>query len=224
MCCVGLGCDSQVFVCHDVSLQLFHSLRVRSPLAWQRVSTASIGLALLPILLLTTVGYVCFVDGTRANILNNFPTDDAAINVSRVVLAASMCLTYPSNLIVCRLVLTRALAPSGATPSFAARLHYPLTAALFTVSLLIALRVEDLGVVQSIVGSVCAVSVAFLIPSACAVQVSHKSGQPYIGWSNSGPAVIAVLGLCIVTLTVVMQMVELVAGDTSKVVHTGHVY
>jgi sodium-coupled neutral amino acid transporter 11 len=220
----GFGSIAFVFVCHDVSLPLFQSLYVRSPLAWRRVSTASISIALLPILLLTVVGYVCFVDGTQGNILNNFPSDDAAINLSRLVLAASMCMTYPSNLFMCRLVIERAIATwSKAGSSSTASLHYPLTALLFAVSLLIALRVEDLGVVQSIVGCVCAVTVAFLIPSACAVQVSHKFGRPYVNLANSGPLCVALLGLCIIVLTIA-QMAELVAGERSDVIHTAHVY
>ena len=220
----GFGSIAFVFVCHDVSLQLFQSLRVRSPSAWQRVSTASIGLALLPILLLTVVGYICFMDATKGNILNNFPMDDAAISVSRIVLALSMCMTYPSNLFMCRIVLTRAIAPSSAAGPSSSSLHYPLTVALFAVSLLVALRVDDLGVVQSIVGCVCAVSVAFLIPSACAVQVAAQFGQPYVSQANGGPFLIAALGLCIIALTIATQIAALLADEKSEVVHTAHVY
>ena len=221
----GFGSIAFVFVCQDVSLQLFQSMRVRSPLAWKRVATASVATALLPILVLTVVGYVCFVGSTQGNILNNFSTEDAAVNVARIVLGASMVMTYPSNLFMCRLVLTRAIQTwSSSGRSSVSSLHYPLTVVLFVASLLCALVVEDLGVVQSIVGSVCAVSVAFLIPSACAVQIAHKSGQPYASWANGGPFLIIVFGLVVITLTVVTQIAELVAGEESKVVHTAHVY
>ena len=204
----GFGSMAFVFVCHDVSLQLYQGLRIKSVAAWSRVSAVSVAIALLPVLTLSVVGYLCFLDRTAANILSNFSMADAPMNAARLVLAVSMGLTYPSNLFMCRHVLTQALGMLGweKRPPW---LHSALTLALFLTTLGVALMVDDLGRVQSLVGSVCAVSLAFLIPSACAIRVAQLRDQrPLLSRDNAGAWLIAAVGTLIVTLSLISHSID----------------
>jgi amino acid permease len=108
-------------------------------------------------------------------------------------------------LLMCRHVLTQLLS-SHTKPS---TLHYPLTVLLFVLTLTLALHIDDLGPVQSLVGSVCAVSLVFLIPSACAIRVSQlKEGRGVWDGDNVGALLIAGLGVGIVGLTIVNQLTD----------------
>ena len=208
----GFGAMAFVFVCHDVALQLYGGLRVKSVEAWRRVSRVSVAIASVPVLLLSVVGYVSFVDRTASNILNSYAMADHAVNAARLLLATSMALTYPSNLFMCRHVATQLLQPAEGkqTRIGSVQLHAALTAALFAFTLCVALLLDDLGPLQSLVGSLCAVSLAFIIPAAAAIRLAQRMEQrPLLSWSNAGPWALAVFGASIIGLSLITQLSDL---------------
>jgi sodium-coupled neutral amino acid transporter 11 len=117
-----------------------------------------------------------------------------AVTVARVCLTLNMALTYPAELMVCRHVIETAITKvwrhrfwkNNGAPVFDVEerervtaafeelrggwtdtvLHVTLTVGLFGTSLGLALLVNDLGIVQELVGSVSAVLLAFVIPAA----------------------------------------------------------
>ena len=207
----GFGSMAFVFVCHDVALQLYAGLRVKSMVAWGRVSRASVAIASVPVLVLSVVGYLSFLDTTASNVLNHYPVDDHAVNVARLLLATSMALTYPTNLMVCRRVATQLLAPTHHRKTLSpAYLHAALTAGLFGFSVCVALAVDDLGPLQSLVGSLCAVSLAFLIPAVGAIRLAQLTEhRPLLSWRNAGPWALTAFGACIVALSLITQLSDL---------------
>jgi sodium-coupled neutral amino acid transporter 11 len=50
-------------------------------------------------------GYLAFTDQTSANILNNFPSTNTVMNISRVLFGINMFLTFPMECFVCREVI-----------------------------------------------------------------------------------------------------------------------
>ena len=211
----GFGSMAFVFVCHDVALQLYQGVRVRSPVVWGRVTRVSVGAAMLPVLVLSVVGYSAFVDFTASNVLHNFTLADHWMNAARLILAASMAMTYPANLFMCRHVLTQLIGEHTGGGKGAEATHWLLTVVLFSFTVAIALWVDDLGHVQSVVGSVCAVSLAFLIPSACAIRVAQlKDHRPLLSAANAGAWAVAVVGAVVITLAITTQLTEVLVPST----------
>jgi solute carrier family 38 (sodium-coupled neutral amino acid transporter), member 11 len=59
-------------------------------------------IAWLLTIVLALIGYLSFVDKTRADILNNFSANGKAASAARALLAVAMLLTYPMEMMVAR--------------------------------------------------------------------------------------------------------------------------
>jgi len=102
-------------------------------------------------------------------------------------------------------------------PPFTWTRHIITTVALWAVNLLLALFISDLGIVQSFVGGFSAVTLGFILPAACAIQVNvmDTPDQPGVKtWmqkaltkQNSGPILLFVFG-SIILIACMIQSVQ----------------
>jgi Transmembrane amino acid transporter protein len=67
-----------------------------------RITHTSLVIAWLLTIVLALIGYLSFVDKTRADILNNFSANGKAASAARALLAVAMLLTYPMEMMVAR--------------------------------------------------------------------------------------------------------------------------
>jgi amino acid permease len=102
-------------------------------------------------------------------------------------------------------------------PPFTWTRHIITTVILWGISTILAIVVTDLGAVQSFVGGFSAVTLGFILPSACAIQVNILHTPDRIGctlWrhklltkQNGGPIALFVFG-CIVMVACMIQSVS----------------
>lgn len=174
----AFGTMSFAYVCHDVSFQVFQSLEDRSREGWAKVSHGSIAIALCFSLAMCLTGYFSFFETLDSNILDNFADDNHVANAARLVLAMTIVMTYPLNLFMSRHVIARIVGLESSN-QFRTMTHIIVSILLFGTSILLGILIEDLGIVQSMVGGISAVAIAFILPAACALQVG-KVSPPYL--------------------------------------------
>jgi amino acid permease len=104
----AMGTVAFAFCCQQYSFFVFGTLHNPTRSRWCRVSAISTLAALVLSLLLGVAGYLEFGPAvTLPNVLDNFPPDDTLANVIRIVLTATMLLTFPLDFFVVRYTLQR---------------------------------------------------------------------------------------------------------------------
>lgn len=182
----AFGSMAFIFVCHDLSFQVYQSIPGASATKWGRVVRTAVWLSLVPSVLLGLGGYLHFGSGVASNVLNSYALSSHAINAARLALGSSLVLTYPLNLFMCRHVLAKMVLGLPGGKHCSGGQHAALTLGLFGVSLLLALALTDLGLVQGLVGSVAGSMLAFVLPPAAALQVRFLcDGRPYLHKDNA---------------------------------------
>jgi len=182
----AFGSMAFIFVCHDLSFQVYQSIPGGNASKWGRVVRTAVWLSLVPSVLLGLGGYFHFGEGVSSNILNNYPLSSHAVNAARLALGSSLVLTYPLNLFMCRHVLAKMMLGLPGGKHCSPGQHAALTLGLFGVSLLLACSLTDLGLVQGLVGSLAGSMLAFVLPPAAALQVRFLcDGRPYLHRDNA---------------------------------------
>eukprot|EP00753_Platysulcus_tardus_P017383 PLAT6389.1.p1 GENE.PLAT6389.1~~PLAT6389.1.p1 ORF type:complete len:520 (+),score=147.81 PLAT6389.1:41-1561(+) len=102
-----------------------------------------------------------FLDETKGDILDNFPANDAAATVARLLLALTMVLTFPMEHFVARHIV---MAVMGVKMTDKRR--YLSTAVLWGSTTLLSLVFTDVGVVLELTGAFSASSLGFILPAA----------------------------------------------------------
>eukprot|EP00753_Platysulcus_tardus_P017388 PLAT6389.6.p1 GENE.PLAT6389.6~~PLAT6389.6.p1 ORF type:complete len:475 (+),score=157.24 PLAT6389.6:41-1426(+) len=157
----GLGAMSFAFVCQHNSFIVFNSMARPTQRNWRIVSNVSVAFALTVCLIMAIVGYLSFLDETKGDILDNFPANDAAATVARLLLALTMVLTFPMEHFVARHIV---MAVMGVKMTDKRR--YLSTAVLWGSTTLLSLVFTDVGVVLELTGAFSASSLGFILPAA----------------------------------------------------------
>eukprot|EP00602_Paraphysomonas_sp_CaronLab_P000044 CAMPEP_0185027530 /NCGR_PEP_ID=MMETSP1103-20130426/12686_1 /TAXON_ID=36769 /ORGANISM="Paraphysomonas bandaiensis, Strain Caron Lab Isolate" /LENGTH=493 /DNA_ID=CAMNT_0027561579 /DNA_START=35 /DNA_END=1513 /DNA_ORIENTATION=- len=97
-----IGTISFHYVCQHSTFLVFRSLKSPTLTCWTAVSHLSIAFTLVMSLLIAIAGYVCFVDTTMGNVLNNFSETSTVITVARLFMALNMIFTVPMECFVVR--------------------------------------------------------------------------------------------------------------------------
>merc|ERR1712196_642571 len=111
---------------------------------------------------------------TQANVLNNFPVDDAVMTFCRFLLAMTMFFTYPMEFFVCRHSFISVFFESHLKENDGVAsdlLHYSVTFGIFGVSLFIGVACSDLGFVLELTGGFAATFLGFILPAACWIKL-----------------------------------------------------
>jgi solute carrier family 38 (sodium-coupled neutral amino acid transporter), member 11 len=161
---VGFGVLTLAMTVQHSAFIVAGSLHDLTPPRWAIVTCASLSLSCTLCLVLGVTGYLGFLEDTQGDILNNFPPDTLASNGARALLAITMFFTYPMEAFVARHVLVQLLwggdmdgyvtttdPTTGETVTLKSkRCHvlnrrHQVTLAIYLLSLLPALIVDDLG-------------------------------------------------------------------------------
>lgn len=180
---IGLGILSTAMACQHSAFIVSGSLENRTTARWSKVTGYSLGISLMLCAILGIAGYLGFLDETEGNVLNNFDADSMLANLSRLLLAVTMFLTYPMECFVARHVVVQLLhegdmdgkddpSHSGKDGDEAGGFWFmnrrqAITTTIFVLTVIPALFVDDLGMVLSINGSVAGGCVAYLGPGLC---------------------------------------------------------
>ena len=131
-------------------------------------------------------GYLTFGDKVNDNILNNYDTLNPLIITARCIYCFTMALTYPCSFFVVRHVCY-ALFHHG--PNYESIREAPLwkhllfTIPLFFANVLMGIFIKNLGIVMSVSGSLSAVILAFVLPTACYIKICQYN---VLFWKEKG--------------------------------------
>mmetsp|Transcript_8801 Transcript_8801/g.17446 ORF Transcript_8801/g.17446 Transcript_8801/m.17446 type:complete len:703 (+) Transcript_8801:247-2355(+) len=175
---VGFGVCSFAFVCQDSSFIIAGSISNPTKTRWKKVTRATMTTCCVMELILGICGYLAYQKTTMGNVLNNMNVHHWSGLVSRAILATTMFFAYPLNAFiarhVCVVLLFEGRSAHEGDDSLVLRRRdrrVILTWALYIISLLPALAVENTGKVLAATGAVGGSSLAYIGPGAAFVAV-----------------------------------------------------
>jgi len=168
----GMGAMAFAYVCHHTSFLVFLGLKERTPRRWRVVSHVSVGFAFVLSMLLALPAFHHFSDRTCGDVLNNFPVGDIAIDISRLLLALTMILTFPMEFFVSRQAFLSVVQCKFPLNPRADRVHYPVSLLKWLFTVVVGVSVRDLGVVLELTGGFSAVFLGYILPAACAIKLA----------------------------------------------------
>jgi len=184
----AFGIIAFTFISNDSSFILYSTLKNPTAERWSLVTRDSLMAAVGFCFLTAIPGYISFRDNIKEDLLKNYSQDDSKIIFVRMLFVLSMALTYPICLFISRHILNEMLhrfqnrgvdriigTPSGpAVQLISTTRHLFLTFLLFFSSVTVVMFVDRAGVAMSITGNVCALSLAFILPPACAIRSTRN--------------------------------------------------
>lgn len=175
----GLGTMTFSFVCHHNSFIVYNSLENPTAARWSRVTIFSVVCAGSMCMIMVFIGYLNFFSNLEGDILNNFSSSDKVINVGRVFLSITMVLTYPMEQFVARHALISMIQKYTGDPGHSDMVYYGVTISLWLSSLIIALCLNDLGVVLEVTGDLSASALGFILPPLLLFREGPKNFQDH---------------------------------------------
>eukprot|EP01135_Chromosphaera_perkinsii_P008854 Nk52_evm1s1489 gene=Nk52_evmTU1s1489 len=203
----AIGIISFAYVCHHNTFLLFDSLQDRTLNRFRRVVYISVGFSVAMSVWMATAGYVTFFDKTDANILNNFPTDNTAINFARVLFSLTMILTFPLELFVCRNVGELLLFKDY---PFSTVRHVSWTFGLVAVPYTIAMLTDDLSAVLELTGDFAASSLAYILPGALYLKIAEG---PILSKKKAPALAVMIFGIIVLIIGTTVDIYNIVTDD-----------
>ena len=198
----AIGIFAFSFVAHDTAFLIYNTLYQPTIKRWSLLNTYGISTAVFICILFGIPGYLTFVTEKQvsSNILNSYPTHSIIMIVMRIIYSFSMAFSFPITFYVVRhclfvfFQLIMSPSPSSTSSNNNKEIindeneneneihesiqnaplwkHLLMTFLLFISVLLIALVVDSLGMVMSLVGSIACVNLGFVLPCACYLKIS----------------------------------------------------
>jgi sodium-coupled neutral amino acid transporter 11 len=177
----ALGGLSFIFMCHDLSFNVFMGLKTPTPIRYFAVLLSSM---LLVIMICTTMGlsgYLLFfrLNLKDGNVLNLLPRSTAIGIIARLLLTLDLALSIPYQTFMPRAAITSlfmAAVPSIFTNEIRRNIfHYCVTLFIILISLTISIFVTDVGIVTDITGAISATSLAYVVPGLLALKLGGVS-------------------------------------------------
>ena len=192
---IGLGILSTAMACQHSAFIVSGSLENKTMSRWATVTGYSIGASAILCAILGVSGYLGFLENTEGDVLNNFDADSFVANAARFLLAITMFFTYPMECFVARHVAIQLFhggdmdgrddpnhdgqenTEAGGFGFLNRRQTW--TGAIYLLTLLPALFLNDLGPVLSITGSLGAGSIAYLGPGLVYIGINGDAFLSY---------------------------------------------
>ncbi|KAJ2353717.1 hypothetical protein IWW50_004075 [Coemansia erecta] len=162
----AFGVIAFAYSCTQTCYQSYQTLHQKTLHGWKSATAFATTLAVCIYLAFSVVSYQSFGLDTQPNLLNNFASDDGLANIARALLAFSLTLTYPMQFYPIRDLLGESLLGLSADSlSRAGRAKFHgLSLLLFASTLVVALKVDDLGFVFKLIGTAASSVLVFGLP------------------------------------------------------------
>lgn len=169
----GLGIAAFSFTTHHEALIMYDSLAVRTDHAWARISHISNYIALMTLVFIACCGYFTFYGKSCDNILVCYPFDDALMSVSRAFFGVTMLLTFPLEHLVARETVLGVLELKWPALS-KKRWTFVVVTVVHVISCLgITLMTSNIGTVLTLVGGLCASTLAYIMPGLLCIRFDN---------------------------------------------------
>ncbi|GEQ69058.1 hypothetical protein JCM33374_g2729 [Metschnikowia sp. JCM 33374] len=185
----GISVISFALVCHHNTLFIYQSMKNASTKKFATLTHWACGVSMCFCLLMGVPGLLNFGHNIKGNILNNFRSDDAWINVARFCFGLNMLTTFPLEIFVVRDVLKDIVLAGTPSPSshggtststsistahleLSKKQHFIITTALVFSSMSVSLFTCNLGMILELIGATSASLMAYIIPPLCFLKLS----------------------------------------------------
>jgi len=157
------------YSCHTVAPPIFKDFRDATLPRMANVSRLAFGFTAVVYFLIALLGYLTFGTCVAGDLITSYHKKDPLLQLIRVILTASVAITYPLVMFPLRTLLQNCLHP---TEPLSDSLHYGITVVTLVSSFLIAVSVPSLTVVFDFCGAVASPCVAFILPCMFYVKAS----------------------------------------------------
>ena len=196
------------YTCHQNIFAVVNEIKRPTPARLDAVVATSIGTACGIYLLVAVCGYMTFGDKVQGDILDNYPVEPA-ITVARVFVAALVALSFPLQCHpsrACVMSLLQGARPPPPDDASDAALalrkraedrrtraeHVAVTTVFLVGATLIALSVESLSTILSVVGATGSTAVSYILPGGIYYRLAEPSPKRTLALGQF------LLGCCIV--------------------------
>lgn len=196
------------YTCHQNIFTVCNELKNPTVRRVDSVIASSIGMAFVLYMLVANCGYATYGDEVASDILESYP-ENTLVTVVRIFVSFLVIFSYPLQCHparMCVMALWKA-ATGGQEPSIPqANFRYAtITVVFLGLSLVIALSLDDLGVMLSLVGATGSTMVSYILPGLM-YYVLFKDDQPD-HWQTKFAYGLFVAGLIIMPVCLVLVFV-----------------
>jgi len=163
----SLGGLSYLFVCHDLSFNVFMSFKNASRARWALVTYWTMFLSFTVFLITGVTGYLMFYQNVHSNVLDNFSNDNIVAVFLRVIVIINILISVPYYCFMPKLALqffVELLFGKITSQRKDMILNPLLTVIVLGSGFLIAEIVTDLGDLYSLIGGLAAAGMAYVLP------------------------------------------------------------
>ncbi|KAM3916974.1 putative sodium-coupled neutral amino acid transporter 11 [Leptodactylus fuscus] len=186
----AVGVMSFVFMCHHACFLIYGSLEKGTVRMWSNITHVSMIISLVISVQYSVFGYITFTGFTQGDLFENYCKDDTLVTVGRFFYAMTIILTYPMECFVAREVISNVF--FGGTLSTLH--HFAVTLLVVSVTTIVSLFADCLGMVLELNGVLSATPLVFIIPTACYLKLSTDH---WYHINNALPCLILLLGIVI---------------------------
>ena len=169
------------YTCHQNIFSITNELHNPTRARNLTVCVCAVGTAVGVYILLGSSGYTTFGNKVAHDILANYPANNAIVAVARFAISFVVMCCYPLQAHPTRACITtivKKTCGNGLDDDF---LHYAITTVFVATTATIALLVEDLGIVLSIVGATGSTIVSYILPGLCYYLLFPKRATRGVG-------------------------------------------
>ncbi|XP_077303695.1 putative sodium-coupled neutral amino acid transporter 11 [Lithobates pipiens] len=195
----AVGVMSFVFMCHHACFLIYGSLEKATVSSWSRITHVSMIMSLIISVQYSVFGYISFTGFTQGDLFENYCMDDNLATVGRFCYAITIILTYPMECFVAREVISNVFFGGNLSTV----LHFTVTLLVVSLTTVISLLSDCLGMVLELNGVLSATPLVFIIPTACYLKLS---ADQWYHPSNFVPCLIFLLGIIIMPVGFVMAI------------------
>ncbi|XP_063789686.1 putative sodium-coupled neutral amino acid transporter 11 [Pseudophryne corroboree] len=195
----AVGVMSFVFMCHHACFLIYGSLEKATVSNWSGITHVSMIISLIISVQYSVFGYVSFTGFTQGDLFENYCKDDNLVTIGRFCYAITIILIYPMECFVAREVISNVF--FGGTLSTI--VHFAVTLLVVTLTTIISLLFNCLGIVLELNGVLSATPLVFIIPTACYIKLS---ADHWYHANNTLPCFILLLGVIIMPVGFVMAI------------------
>jgi amino acid permease len=154
---------SEAYIAHYNAPRFWVELKNRSVKRFAAVVSCSYGISATYYILVTSIGFLTFGGNSSGFILDNYSTSDILASISRACVGFSLIFTYPVIFLGFRdAMLDVLVVPHAKRTSHNLNL---LTLILLAITTVLAMVLQDLGIVVAVGGGTLGTIVVFIIPT-----------------------------------------------------------
>ena len=183
------------YTCHQNIFSITNELHMPTRSRNLLVCASAVGTALCVYIVLGGAGYMTFGNKVAHDILANYPATNMIVSLARLAISFVVTCCYPLQAHPTRACLTtiaNRLLGGGLDANV---VHYTITTVFVLTTATIAMLIDDLGIVLSIVGATGSTIVSYILPGLCYLLLFPKRATRWVG------LVLLIAGVCFMSVS-----------------------